>query len=621
MTACATFTNSQDGSYWTRPFTVSQTGTYNIFVQGASGGGSLGGAGAYEEAYFYLQAGDVLSVAVGVTGFSGGSYYGSGGGGASWVWKYGSSSRPSNPLIVAGGGGGSGGGCLNNGLKARYTTTTGLPLGGHGGNTAGGGGGAGAGGTGWTSSGGGIPYSMTAGLASYKTYGGYFSDVITCGQFYGNVHGGDSDWGGDGGRGGGGGGGAFTYAGDAPKGGGGGGGGGYYGGKGGAGVGIDGGGYGGGSYINSSYSLFQSAGYGSSTGCSAFVSFTFVDTSNLTCYLPGTLILTTRGEVAVEDLKINDLLPTLSGEKVPIKWVGIQQFMGQYATKDASPVRFHMGSLGNGLPKRDLYVSAGHSMKIGEHLVDARLLVNGVTITQHQRFEQLEYYHIDLGEHHCILAEGAWSESYLECNANRETFVNADEFYATHPYHLTHSVLEKCLPHVADYRDPRHPALFKTLLAHIPADRVTTDPDLHLLADGKRLDPYEFVPHAFMFRVPAGTQVLRLRSRTSRPCDLGLPADDRQLGFCVQSLTTQSEDGTVKIVVEPHHAQLLEGFHRPEGTQRRWTQGDALLPKMLLGDGAEDMTLTIKGRALACYHLGDVEVRDEHTTLQQRAAR
>ena len=122
-------------------------------------------------------------------------------------------------------------------------------------------------------------------------------------------------------------------------------------------------------------------------------------------------------------------------------------------------------------------------------------------------------------------------------------------------------------------------------------------------ADGQRLEPYEFVPHAFMFRIPANTQALRLISRANRPCDLGLPADDRRLGFCVQSLTAQSEDGTVKITIEPHHAQLLEGFHRAEGAQHRWTQGDALLPNILLGDGTQDMLLTVKGCALPRYHL------------------
>ena len=76
-------------------------------------------------------------------------------------------------------------------------------------------------------------------------------------------------------------------------------------------------------------------------------------------------------------------------------------------------------------------------------------------------------------------------------------------------------------------------------------------------------------------------------------------------------MTAQSEDGAVKISIEPHHAALTQGFHRAEGAQRRWTQGDALLPSVLLGVGTKDMTLTIKGRVLPRYHLGDAEVRED----------
>jgi hypothetical protein len=593
-------------------YNVATTGYYDILISGAAGGAggasnsalAAGGKGAIEEAHFYFTSGQTLKINVGYAGEgrAQGSVGSGGGGGATSVWVAGSYTHP---LLVAGGGGG--GGYFNSyyasstGLNATTTSTVGTPslaragrYGGAGGangfgGSSGGSVNSGAGGGGWLGSGSG---------SSSSTRGGSTIRYTTSAQGYFPI--GDTN---SGGAGGGAGGGYY----------GGGGGGGYSGGGGGLPQGVSykaGGGGGGSSYISSAYNAsFVSSGY--SNNANGAYNITYL---GLTCYLPGTRILTTRGELAVEDLKIGDLLPTLSGENVPIKWVGIQQFMGQFATRDASPVRFHVGSLGEGLPKRDLYVSAGHSMNIGDHLVDARLLVNGVTITQHQRSEQIDYYHIDLGEHHCILAEGVWSESYLECNANRESFVNAEEFYDTHRYHLTNSLVEKCLPHVADYQDPRHPALFQTLLANIPADRITTDPDLHLLADGKRLEPYEFVPHAFMFRVPADTQVLRLMSRTSRPCELGLPADDRQLGFCVQSLSAQSEDGTVKITLEPHHTKLLEGFHRAEGTLHRWTQGDAALPNMLLGDGTEDMTLTLKGCSLPRYHLSydDEEMSQRH---------
>jgi hypothetical protein len=86
------------------------------------------------------------------------------------------------------------------------------------------------------------------------------------------------------------------------------------------------------------------------------------------------------------------------------------------------------------------------------------------------------------------------------------------------------------------------------------------------------------------------------------------------LGFCLESLSAESEEGTVKISIEPHHTKLLQGFHRAEGTQHRWTQGDAVLPKMLLGDGTEEINLTIKGRALPRYHLSDVDVLENQTT-------
>jgi len=589
----ATFTGAVEQFY------VQTTGYYDILVQGSGGGGvsgfvNFGGLGAYEKARFYLTSGTELNVVVGSYGSAAG-----GGGGASIVWinqgwsgsgAYNYSNLPAHPLIEAGGGGGRGFPATHGG-NATFT----LGLGGVNASDA-----QGSGGSFWPGATGG--YGGAGGVDIYNSGGsGGGSGWRTVGNdgvgpnsgaggghFDGGVgYYGLSGFGGAGGE---------SYAN-------GGGGGGYNGGAGGNGYyGAPGGG--GGSFISSDASAFISAG--NSRNASG-VQFSW---AGYICYLPGTLILTTRGEVAIEDLNIGDLLPTLSGQDVPIKWVGIQQFMGQYASKDASPVRFQVGSLGEGLPKRDLYVSAGHSMKIGDHLVDARLLVNGVTITQRQRSEQLEYYHIDLGEHHCILAEGVWSESYLEW-ANRESFVNADEFYDTHRYHLTNSTFEKCLPHVADYQDPRHAALFESVLAHIPAERITTDPDLHLLADGKRLDPYEFVPQAFMFRIPLGTQVLRLKSRAGVPCELGLPADDRQLGFCIYSLSSQLQDGAFKVSIEPHHASLKQGFHESEGTERRWTDGNALLPNMLLGDGTQDMVLTIKGKPLARYHIVDEEREDE----------
>jgi hypothetical protein len=42
---------------------------------------------------------------------------------------------------------------------------------------------------------------------------------------------------------------------------------------------------------------------------------------------------------------------------------------------------------------------------------------------------------------------------------------------------------------------------------------------------------------------------------------------------------------------------------------------------MILGDGIEDMTLTIKGSALPRSHLGDNEVHDKQGILKLKAVR
>lgn len=338
---------------------------------------------------------------------------------------------------------------------------------------------------------------------------------------------------------------------------------------------------------------------------------TSIHPENPTCYLAGTHILTLLGEVLVENLKIGDLLPTLSGQNVAIKWIGKKQCAGYFVLKDDSPVCFRAGSLGEDLPTRDLSVSAEHAMKIRDYLVDARLLVNGVTITQHRRVEQLEYYQLDLGEHHCIRAEGTWSESYAERSDNRATSETIDELHQSHPDHTALALTKKCLPHLADRSDARLSALFQRLLALVPKDRITTDADLHLLADGRRIAPFNIDFQTYSFKIPTDTKVLRLKSRASSFSELGLSSDTRQLGFCVDSLSSCSRDKTLRVAINLQRAKALQGFHPTEATTGRWTQGEALLPNVLVGDGNEEMILTLTGRQMVRYHLGYTEISED----------
>ncbi len=152
------------------------------------------------------------------------------------------------------------------------------------------------------------------------------------------------------------------------------------------------------------------------------------------CYCPGTLILTDAGEVPVEALQIGDHVITLGGRPKPVKWIGRRAYAGPFieGRRDVLPVCMRAGSLGEGLPRRDLVVSPLHAMFLDGVLVPAGLLVNGVSVTQAQSVVTVEYIHVELDEHAVIWAEGAASESFVDDNS-RGMFQNVHEFVALYP--------------------------------------------------------------------------------------------------------------------------------------------------------------------------------------------
>ena len=157
-------------------------------------------------------------------------------------------------------------------------------------------------------------------------------------------------------------------------------------------------------------------------------------TVEVPCFLAGTLILTSQGEVTVEALAAGDMVVTASGEHRPVRWIGTRSYAGRFlaANPNVQPIRFRAGSLGDGLPRRDLLVSPEHAMFLDGVLIPARCLVNGSTIVQQRGLERVDYYHIELDTHDVLLAESAPSESYLD-DDSRGMFHNASEFAAMYP--------------------------------------------------------------------------------------------------------------------------------------------------------------------------------------------
>jgi hypothetical protein len=161
------------------------------------------------------------------------------------------------------------------------------------------------------------------------------------------------------------------------------------------------------------------------------------DTTTITeapCYCPGTLILTGEGEVPVERLKVGDRLKIVSGALRPIKWIGRRSYSGRFVVgrTDILPICIKAGALDENVPQRDLWISPHHAMYLDGVLIEAKDLVNGHSIVQADEVERVEYVHVELDSHDVILAEGAWSETFVD-DDSRAMFQNAAEYAALYP--------------------------------------------------------------------------------------------------------------------------------------------------------------------------------------------
>jgi hypothetical protein len=296
------------------------------------------------------------------------------------------------------------------------------------------------------------------------------------------------------------------------------------------------------------------------------------------CLVSGTSIATSEGSVFVEDLSIGTMVLTASGESRPVRWLGHRGIDCVRHPNPAAvwPVRIQAGAFAPNQPARDLWISRGHSVLVDGVLMQAETLVNGATIVQVPR-ERVEYWHVELDSHDVLLAEGLPTETYLDVG-NRTDFNNGGAYLEAFPEFRPKLDSETCVPIVKD--GPLVQKTKEALLARATelGYVLTKDADVHVIADGQRIDPVGLAEKRFAFLLPGTHSSIEMRTRSFIPSQINpAKADQRSLGICVGRLQLDGiEVALTDETAFAHGWHLLEGS--AQGQQWRWSTGRTPLP-------------------------------------------
>lgn len=154
------------------------------------------------------------------------------------------------------------------------------------------------------------------------------------------------------------------------------------------------------------------------------IEYTIEDITVIPCLVRGTLIETPSGAVAVEDLRVDDLVVTKDHGPQPIRWIGSKAVDGLSRPAKAAvrPIRIRAGALGPNTPTQDLLVSPQHRILVrstivermfntAEVLVAAKQLLQVDGIDVADDLAEVEYFHLFFDQHEVIVANGAETES------------------------------------------------------------------------------------------------------------------------------------------------------------------------------------------------------------------
>ncbi|AOW47870.1 hypothetical protein A4S02_10000 [Acetobacter ascendens] len=346
----------------------------------------------------------------------------------------------------------------------------------------------------------------------------------------------------------------------------------------------------------------------------------------VTCFLADSMICTPNGDVAVEDIQIGDQVVTFDWKNNkeitrPVVWVGKAHAMVRAGLPDDEagyPVRILKDAIADGVPYKDMLITAEHCLFFDGKFVPVRMLVNGVSIFYDKSFLSYDYYHVETAQHSVITADGMLTESYLD-TGNRRAFRQEGKV-ATLRGAVQSWVEDAGAPLCVDraFVEP----LFHKLEARensvtgcqISADQavMVTDSNLHLVTQaGAVIRPVRQDGQRYSFMLPANTQSVRIVSRTSRPADvIGPFVDDRrQMGVAVADVHFITAKHLHAITAHLQ-AEKPEGWHDTDWTDCAWTNGNAVLPMGNFTKGKMGLlSMTIRAAGPYLLHEADKQVQ------------
>ena len=308
------------------------------------------------------------------------------------------------------------------------------------------------------------------------------------------------------------------------------------------------------------------------------------------CFLEGTLLRMSSGDVEIENVQVGDKIIACTGAELQtrqITWVGqVHTTVRSELPDDEAgyPVRILAGALGDTVPYKDLLVTSEHCLFLEGNFVPVRMLVNGASIYYDKSITSYNYYHVETRQHSIILANGAPTESYLD-TGNRHIFKQVGNIVSigARQKSWTQAAAPLCVDR--SIVEPLHVQIAQRAHAlNIPSIEentrvLTEEASLHLYTNnGHIINPLRTQAGRVQFMIPSNVTSIRIRSCTARPFDVVGPYldDRRRLGVLVGEITLFDSRQTIRIT-QHFQESALSGWHTIESPMMRWTAGDATI--------------------------------------------